>query len=1208
MRSLPLLFALLLVACGEKQDTAQPGPVDDDADGYTSDVDCDDDDPGVHPDAEETCNGVDDNCDGTVDEGVGTTFYLDSDGDGHGNPAATTEACTRPDGWAAIGDDCDDDEPSVHTGANEVCNGVDDDCDGEIDDSPVDIRTWYADGDDDGYGDESRSVAACTQPVDWVGLGGDCDDDEAAVNPAATEICNGVDDDCDGAADGPDSADAATWYEDADADGYGEAGTAVVACDAPTGFCATDDDCDDSEATVHPGADEYCDGQDNDCDGTVDEDGAVDALDYYIDADADGFGDPATGTTTCTQPSGAVQDASDCDDGDAGVNPAATERCDGIDNDCSGTIDDTYAADALTWYADADADGYGEAVTSTLSCTQPTGFVADASDCDDTDPAIHPAADEVCSDAVDDDCDGVADDGCPAEHCGTISADETWATGAHLVTCDVYVHGTAAPVLTIEDGAEIAFAAGAGIIVGNGGHGALDVQGTAGLGVTFTSAQASPAPGDWDGLQFSTYDDGSVLEYATIAYGGGNGYGGVYATRASPTLTGCTIRDNDHAGVMVSNGAPAISGGTIQDNLGYGVDAGSGGLADGFADVVVTGNDDAPVFLDAAYAGALESSSTFTGNGDDRVILVGGDVDADATWQHLDVIWSVTGDIRVYGTAAPTLTIEDGAELEFASGTGITIGTSNHGRLLVEGGTSGVLMTATTGVAGGWDGLHLGYYDDGSVLEGLLLEYGGGNGYGNIYAYGADPTLTDCVIASSSHHGFSGVSGSFPLISDTIVMDNAEYGVALDSTSGLSTVGEPSFAGNTLTGNAQYPLTLPGNYVGQIASDSSFFGNGTDYVHVQGDTLDMDATWRLLDVPYQVGANLLVVATSGPTLTVEDGVELYFDSGAGMLVGTSNHGGLMVQGSSAGVLMTSSSASPALGSWSGLTLGYYTDVAAIDGLTLTYGGANGFGGIRMYNTTAELTNCVLDHNSNGGLYLTNGTVAISESSLSDNDGYGLELTASGFLASSSTAYPSGPTFQNNVVTGNTSTPLLLGAESLGQLDATSTFTGNGTDRLAVLPSTVTTSATWQKLDVDYRITGTINIADSSNPAVYIEPGVALRFSTGALNVGTANTGYLWAGGTTAEPVIFTSEAASPAPGDWSGITFGRYSGASGLEHAVVSYGGANGMANVYFSASSGSVLDSFISDSSHWGIYRSTSAYPTLSGVTYSGNTDGDLY
>jgi hypothetical protein len=402
------------------------GWADDDGDGWAACEDCDDRDAAVNPDGEELCNGVDDDCDGAVDEADAsdaTTWYADADGDGYGDVDSTTLACAAPSGTVADATDCVDTDATINPAAPEACNGVDDDCDGTVDEGV--LSSWYADADADGYGDAGDSTEACTAPSGNVADATDCDDADGAINPAADELCNGYDDDCDGIVDEADATDAATWYQDHDADGYGDAGASTVACDQPSGTVADGTDCDDADAAINPAADELCNGIDDDCDGTVDT-GALDASSWYADADADGYGDPTSSTVACTQPSGTVADDSDCDDADAAINPAAAELCDGADNDCDGRTDEDDASDATAWYADADADGYGDPTSSTVACTQPSGTVADDSDCDDADAAINPAAAEIC-DGTDNDCDGAVDDADPDLDATTTS---TWYADA----------------------------------------------------------------------------------------------------------------------------------------------------------------------------------------------------------------------------------------------------------------------------------------------------------------------------------------------------------------------------------------------------------------------------------------------------------------------------------------------------------------------------------------------------------------------------------------------------------------------------------------------------------------------------------------------------------------------------------------------------------------------------------------------------------
>ena len=291
MRS-PLL-ALLLIACRASdkidEEDVDTGSViespDADGDGYDESEDCDDSSSVVNPGAEEICDGVDNNCDGEVDEGVTSTYYADTDGDGFGDAESTTDSCEQPDGYAPIGTDCDDSSAESYPSAPEQCDDIDNDCDGTVDE---DVRyDWYADADGDGYGDPDSAFDTCDPPPGYVTDSSDCDDTEDAAYPGAEEVCDEVDNDCDGDTDENVTT---TYYQDTDGDGFGIAETTTEACDQPTGYAADAGDCDDSDGTVSPNATEVCDDIDNDCDGDIDST-AIDQSTFYADADSDGFGD-----------------------------------------------------------------------------------------------------------------------------------------------------------------------------------------------------------------------------------------------------------------------------------------------------------------------------------------------------------------------------------------------------------------------------------------------------------------------------------------------------------------------------------------------------------------------------------------------------------------------------------------------------------------------------------------------------------------------------------------------------------------------------------------------------------------------------------------------------------------------------------------------------------------------------------------------------
>ena len=419
--------------------------------GHVADAtDCDDDAPSAHPGGVEVCDGLDDDCDGAVDDGAldAEDWWTDGDGDTWG-AGAPTAACTAPAGTVGRDGDCDDADATAWPGAAETCDGADDDCDGTVDEDATDAGTWYRDADADGYGTAGFPVVACDAPAGTVADATDCDDLHAAAWPGAAEVCDGLDNDCDGGVD-LGATDAPTWYADGDGDGHGALSSPAVQCSAPAGHVANARDCDDTSAARHPGALEVCDGADDDCDGTPD-DGAVDAPWWYADGDGDGHGAGA-GARACAAPIGAVDSSDDCDDADGSRYPGATETCDGDDDDCDGTVDED-ATDADPWYRDLDADGYPGDVVVELACASPgAGWGAAPTDCDDVDRAVHPGATEVCN-RVDDDCDGTVD-GPGADGVTTFYADDDadgWGDAADVTLACFAPSGHAAAAGDCDD-------------------------------------------------------------------------------------------------------------------------------------------------------------------------------------------------------------------------------------------------------------------------------------------------------------------------------------------------------------------------------------------------------------------------------------------------------------------------------------------------------------------------------------------------------------------------------------------------------------------------------------------------------------------------------------------------------------------------------------------------------------------------------------
>ena len=247
-------------------------------DGRVADnTDCDDANHAINPDAIEICDGEDGDCDGLPDDEDAAdrdTFYKDADGDDYGVSATAVVLCAQPDGYAAVDGDCADDNALRHPLAVETCADplIDVNCDGTIADLGAAGRSlWYYDGDGDGHGQTAAPDATCTAPSGYVSSSDDCNDADRSAYPSAPELCDKIDNNCNGPVD-ENGTNGGPWYVDADNDGHGvKIASLTTACTAPVGQIGIGDDCDDAAPTVHPSQAEICtDPRDNNCDALSD--------------------------------------------------------------------------------------------------------------------------------------------------------------------------------------------------------------------------------------------------------------------------------------------------------------------------------------------------------------------------------------------------------------------------------------------------------------------------------------------------------------------------------------------------------------------------------------------------------------------------------------------------------------------------------------------------------------------------------------------------------------------------------------------------------------------------------------------------------------------------------------------------------------------------------------------------------------------------
>jgi len=1305
MRFGSLLAAMVLVYGCKGGD---PDPIVDlDGDGFAEAEDCDDSDPGVFPAAVEVCDGIDQNCDGEIDEGLLTAYFRDGDSDGFGDPNDAVDECSRPAGYVEETGDCDDTRTDVFPGNSELCDPIDHDCDGSNTEGAPGNTTFYQDADNDGYGDRLVTERACDAPAGYVAnpsLGDttvinenfDCDDSDGAVNPGSDEYCvTAYDDNCDGLVNVPPEggavADGVDFPVDADGDGFGHetvtytacvVGTAVDTTVPPDGipeFVTVDvglnTDCDDGNSSINPNAPEVCNGVDDDCDPATDENlVAIDTLTWFIDSDGDGSGLDTTTALSCTQPSGfAPSDVGlDCNDNDALVSPTGVELCgDGIDNNCDTLIDDPSAADAVQYwtdidgdgfgdlnnasifrcsqpsgfadnpfdcddlentigapppqYLDSDADGYGDPLVEQISCTalsgyvdndldcddtnliinpdtpwyldgdgdgfgldgsilnqclQPSGYSGASGDCDDGEPTTNPDAFDMC-DGIDNNCNGDVDEDCTIEHCGTIDADETWATGfIHLVTCDVRVQGSAGPILTIEDGADVRFRDGTQLRIGAtvAQPGTLQAYGST-LGVRFRS-EFPLTPGAWDGIEIGPGADVaavSVIEGALIEHANGTA---IRVDSVEVALDDVTIDGANGAAITLDRTAVlGMVNSSLINNAGPGVTSSAAARLGTFQNNIITGNAAEPLIISAASIGEIDNANTYGGNGVPFIGLLTGDVDTDQNLALLDADYRVDGTVAVRGGSAPVLTIDDGVLVEFSAGTDLTVGDGDRGGIQINGTGAGVEFRGTQATEGYWDGMYLASGTEVATVTGLTIAHGGGNGFGNIRMQGntgvpADERLLvtlDSVDSSlSSQSGIDARDVKLDMINSRL-FDNQEHGAEILGV----TFSQSDLSGNEFSTNADSGVRISPELV-ELLTGNTYTGNGLP-IEVTGGVVPDNASWVQLSEDYYITGRIDVEDVDAPVLSLEAGVSLYFETSGQLRAGVSDQGSLISNGAVGNPVrwlpITEYLGNPSTrGAYRGLELGAFQRQSLLSYTEILYSGQDNTQGALSVTGThpnpVELDAVLIQYSGSHGLVAGNGAeLFVHDSSFLDNDDYGVLFTSDNTIMERGTGNYG---FEFNTIEGNGLEPLVVFATDVGRVSL-SNFLSDVNSLVSANPSRVVVAggqmlrdSTWPDHGLPYWLLADMDVGGPAAPLWQIDPGVTIEVEPGlevGIRVGRGDfpSGML-AIGTPADPIVFTSAAAFPARGDWAMLELGEECDAENdncrLDNVVIEYGGA----------------------------------------------------
>jgi flagellar hook assembly protein FlgD len=745
---------------------------------------------------------------------------------------------------------------------------------------------------------------------------------------------------------------------------------------------------------------------------------------------------------------------------------------------------------------------------------------------------------------------------------GNIATNTTWtvAGSPYILSGDVTVGASSGPTLTIEAGVVVKGNGSSQLLVNYYNKGALVVNGTDTAPVVFTS-NGSTTAGAWYGLRFGSVAGApaSSLTYTTVEYAGSNTHslGGITVLDHAPAFDHVTSRVHQYAGIKIENGSPSLTASAITENAGFGVYLTGGAVT--LETVALTDNTGIALSAPANSVLANLSGVTASGNGTNALEIRAGTINANRTWKASAVPYLVNGSVMVESGSAPILTIEAGNTVRFAASSQIAVNHNNRGGLQVNGTSSApVLFTshAATPAAGAWWGLYFGGMSSppASSVSYATIEWGGYSNAsrGGITIYTGAPAFDHVTVRNSAFAGVA-VHGGSPSFTDSTITANNGPGINGINAANY-TLNGVAFTDNSGLAVTAYPTST---FTGMTGLSASGNGTGRDGIEIRQGTIVANTTWPASAIPYIITGTLDVNASAAPVLTIAAGNTIRFNASAQISVNHFNKGAIHAVGTpSAPILFTSNTAS-AQGSWLGLWVGGISSPpqSTIAYATIENGGSTQYsrGAVTINAGTPVFDNVTFRNHQFSGVVINNNAGAqITNSTITDNGGPGINAVGSGTPTL---------TVTDTAITNNSGYAVTLPVTATLTSPSGITATGNGTGRNAIeyRAGTMNANRTWPLSPIPYVVTGTIDINASSAPVLTIAAGNTIKFnSSSQLSCNHYNKGAIQAIGTATEPLLFTSNAASPAPGSWFGLWFGGTADPpqSNIAYATIEYGGS----------------------------------------------------
>ena len=473
--------------------------------------------------------------------------------------------------------------------------------------------------------------------------------------------------------------------------------------------------------------------------------------------------------------------------------------------------------------------------------------------------------------------------------------------------------------------------------------------------------------------------------------------------------------------------------------------------------------------------------------------------------------------------------------------------------------------------------------DAGCILDYCDIGYGGSN-QGSIRLYYSydNVSITNCVVEQSGSAGIHIVYNSSPVISDCTLRDNTTHGISNANNSSYPEISDCSILDNSGTAISTWTNNLK-----EITGTMIITGNTNNFIYANGSNV-YDGTWLDHNVPYVIGADFVI--NDSNTLTIAEGNTIQFSGNRVMSV----YGTLIADGTPAEhIVFTSQEAVPAPGDWSYV---YFYDSepgSILDYCDFSYGGSS-TGIIRMeYTEDLSITNCSFTESGTSGIYIQGSSQpVITSCSFTNNATNAVYVNAS-----------SGhPLISDCTIQNNSGYAIRTYTNNLHEITGTMMVSGNAYDEFLAYGATVYT-ATWLDHDVPYILAGDFVVDDADT--LTIEAGADFKFDGNRI---MTVYGTLVADGTDSEHITFTSNAETPAPGDWQYIHF--YSSEPGclLDYCDFSYGGYSAGNIRLHTTDAFPISNCSFSYSGNAGLFVYENSQPQISDCLFSDNTTNGVY